>query len=518
MKNNGSQINEPSDEETVTRRNFLRAISGTVAGASILVLQPQAASAQTPSLVTPASSNAIGTGCVNVTEFPLSGTDITDELNAAIASVAKADLAPSVPRGGQILIPRGRWTTKGGHILNGSISIEGAGTNLRENTTYPWGSELQLAPISRGVYSDFVFKLNTNDSPHNCAIKNISLLLDGSNSTGLLITNDKPAPSNIKLTTLENVTFSGGDFGIKVDSKPLNKVNFECIVNRFERLTFSGCKTAFYNSTVNCGYSFDNCFFMVPANGTAIHSEYTGSISVDHCLFLGVNASAKNNTVLRTTGVFNSISFYDCQDEGITYAYQNSTNPNPLGQLTYRNCVIQSKFKFTGQGSITLDSCRVWAEDPKVGAFQDTANASVAVYLKGYTSFFCWKPLKYYGVKVGTFVNPYSRVINEAGDVGTPFIATQSDPPQPAYALNGTSRGIVKVAKGSNQVVVNNVDVRDTSIVFALLQSQDPGGAHVSSVVCELGRFTINLDKPASANLRVAFRLEWEELWSKEQP
>ena len=286
-----------------------------------------------------------------------------------------------------------------------------------------------------------MFKLDT--PRRNCSLKNLAInLTDKPSATGLLMTDGNG--DGIYYTSVENVCFFGGTYGIKVDSS----INLECILNRFERLLFIFCQTAFYCNSINGGYTFDNCFFCLPENGTALECVVMGNLSLEHCLF---EAPISNGTtILKTVGAFNNISFYDCQDEGIQYAYRNSTNFYDYISLVFRNCLIQSKLKFTAPGSVTFDSCRVGVpvEDtlPSDQTFQtfQPLGGYVKLYLRGVNNFFT--STSQTGGSPANFSNQYSQVIYEAKEIGLPVITPSGN--TGTQVINAT-RGTVNIASGN---------------------------------------------------------------------
>lgn len=524
------------DAQTVSRRNFLAKSAGVAAAtASILVIEAPAATnsgnaeklvgsaspltfdcnqAQTlTNKIIPSIDNILGTDYVNVKEFviPCGSTDITDALNDAIDSLKNAGAGTSVPRGGLILIPRGRWTTRGGHNFYPSISIEGVGTQIDPNFYgVPWGTVLKLVANTNNQYSDYMFKIDSEQ--HNCSLKNLSIDLGSTTATGLLMTNDAVRATHIKFTTVENVTIAGGDYGIKVDSKldgNGNNPNYESILHQFKRVCFLGCKTSFYSNTANSGFLIDTCYFLLPTNGIALHLVYLGSISIEHCLFVPSSGTqASNSTVLKTVGAFNSISFYDCQDEGIVYAYQNDVNPYDYISVVYRNCLIQSLFKFNAHGSVVLDSCRVYSSDTYGGAFIDSSTAAAKVYLKGQYNFFRWTPtIMYAGAPIASFNHAASRLVLESSEIGSPEIRPATET-VPAYYVINKTRGLVNIDSGSSSVLIYNNLVSADSMIFTQLHTNDSGGVTIKNVTCFGEYFYINLTGNASNKLRVAFKVE----------
>lgn len=525
-------------EETtdVSRRNFLTKGAVVAAGASILAIEslappnlnavePAAShmltndpvyteSAQTLTNKTISSAgNILGTDAVNVREFSISGTDITSALTAAINSLKNAG------RGGKILIPRGQWTTNGGHDLSSSITVEGAGVNSNGFV----GSEIQL----NANQSTFVFRVLANNQ--NCALKDLSINLSNNNANGigLLLTNYKiednsVVGTNLYFTSVTNVFFNGGAFGIKVASNEINGVstNFECILNRFEKVEFIGCKTAFYCNSINGGYTFDNCYFALPNQGTALHCIFMGNMAVEHCLFVGGQQNGAwipatdGTTILKTVGAFNNISFYDCQDENVQYTYRNDVNPYDYVPLVFRNCLIQSKLKFTAHGAVILEACHVGTPTngtPPFGAVEDSSTGRVLLYLKGTNNVYTQSIVT--GGPIANFSNVYSQIIYESKEIGLPSIQTT---PNVGYTIHNASRGIVIIPSGSTNVVVNSNLVNADSMVFAQLRDKDSGGAIISNVKCltpgtfglYFGSFQIELTKAAAANLTVGFKIE----------
>ena len=196
-------------------------------------------------------NNTLGTDYVNIREYPITGDDITDALNQAIYDLYFTGQFD----GGRILIPKGIWKSDGGHIMGDCLSIEGVGFN----SSFGYGgTEIELN-TGEGA-SSFMFKLVTDR--RNVSFRNMSInLLERPDATGILMTNAGSSGEFIYNTHIENFGIFGGKYGIKVESS--SGTQFECILNRFERITFFVCETAFYCNTINTGFTFDNCHFSI---------------------------------------------------------------------------------------------------------------------------------------------------------------------------------------------------------------------------------------------------------------
>lgn len=234
-----------------------------------------------------------------------------------------------------------------------------------------------------------------------------------------------------------------------------------------------------------------------------------GDISLNHCLFVG-NATVvggwqpviDGSTILKTVSTFNNISFFDCQDENIEFAYRNTNNPFDFIPLVFRNCLIRSKFDFTADGSVIFDSCRVAVIPGNGYAVKDSSSASVKLYLKGTYNFYTNG--SGYGANPTNFVNSLSRIIYESTNIGAPYIAPSA---LPSYTTN-SSRGIVKVPMGSTSITISNIHVTLNSLVFAQLRTNDTGGARIRDIVCSSGSFVINLSRTLATVLDIAFKIE----------
>lgn len=505
----------------LSRRNFLTkgTAAAVAAGASIIAIPATSpmnvsgATGTTPMLTNDpvytesvqtlsnktisSQNNTLGTDAINVREFSISGSDITSALNSALT------LLGSYP-GGQILIPHGTWETNGGHVVPHSVSIEGVGFNTGVTNT---GTMIKL----KTGQSSFMFKLLTDR--RNVSFKNLGINLnDTSSATGILMTNNGCTAGGYEScgfvynTCIENVGIYGGAYGIKVDS--ISNTQFECILNRFERVSFIGCTTAFYCNTVNSGFTFDNCHFYIPGGpsatgGTALNCYVVGNISLEHCLFVGVGFGANQpvtdgSTILKTTGNFNNISFYDCQDEGLQYAYQNSTNHWDIVSIVFRSCLIQSHFKFTAHGNITLDGCRC------SGTIYDSSSAVAKIFLKGVWNYYT-SPTVHSAAPLTSFVNAYSQVVYENLEVGAPVVK--------GTGVTGTqsinaSRGAVNIASGTSWVQVYNNLVRPDSLIFLQLRTYDSGGARIREVYTATDYFVIYLTQNAATELSIGFIIE----------
>lgn len=526
------------EKTNVSRRNFLSKGAGVAAGATIVAIAGTAplsakenANAENAMLANVAVYtedtqtltnktmnsyfNTLGTTALNVKEFSPSGSDITTALNSAISFLT------NFAYGGTILIPQGNWTTNGGHDLVSGIVIEGVGYK----TNILGGSEIKL----NGGASNFVFRVK---APwQNCSLRRLTIdMQNNSNAAGLLLTNHVNGTivgTNIYATNVEEVNFKYGKYGIHVDSKETNNVStdFECILNRFERVGFYFCKTGFSCNSINGGYSFDNCYFSVPTTnqpttdyGRAVYCKWVGNISFKHCLFVGNQTPEANvpptdgSTILETYGAYNNISFYDCQDENVQYYYRNSGTTQEAGNawdvpLVFRNCIIQSTFRYTSSGSVIFDACSINVTDIGSGHVKvtDTAYAAAKVYFKGLTKI-AWHFNPPLNTKLDDFVNPYSQLVYEHNHVGQPVIHPTPIFTQ-AYQFNAT-RGAVQIPQGAAYVSIYNNLVTANSLVFAQLRTYDPGGARIREVQVSGGYMQINLTQAAGAILSVGFVIE----------
>lgn len=529
----------------VTRRGFLTKGAGIAAVSSIIAIEASAETKEVNSSIQPMLANEvvyteqvqtltnktisaannnliIGTDYLNVMEFPIdmNTRNITTALNSAITALSQTG-----SRGGQILIPQGLWTSNGGHDFAQSISIEGVGFGYDEPIN-AYGTEIKLISGTPG----YMFRIKAKRN--NCSLKNLAInLTNYSNAIGLLMDNpDDGSNDNTKYTSVENVGFMGGAYGIKVFS--IGSLGFECILNRFERVNFSNCQTAFYCNSANGGYSFDNCFFQLPPYipaqgnqpekpGIAFDCEYMGNLSVNHCLFIGTtNPGAwrppiDKTTILRTTGSFNNITFYDCQDENVEFYYQSATTINhiPWAAITFRNCLIQSKFKFNAYGSVVFDSCQI-ALLPKNNLppsqnapteffpiVSDSATGAVKIYLKGLCNFYSY--LVYYGIEnsFADLQNPYSEIYKSLKP-GIPYLAPTA---QQVYTTDRLS-GIVTCPINTGIIYVNNFNVKPNSIVFT--QQRGGGGwngARISHVTCNTNQFVITMTAEATIAIDISY-------------
>lgn len=446
--------------------------------------------------------NTLGADDVFVKEFISSGVDITSSLNSAISYLTGSG------KGGRILIPQGSWTTNGGHEFGNSISIEGVG--VTSNGPYI-GTKVSLNESA----SNYVFRISANTQ--NCSLKNMHVdMTKASSATGLLMTNhhnETVVGTNIYFTAVENVQFWSGAYGIKVESQ--GTTNFECIMNRFEKVSFFQCSTSFYCNSINGGYLFDTCYFQLATpSGTGLDCQYMGSVALENCLFVGVSKSTANvppsdgSTILKTFGAYNNINFHNCQDENVEYYYQNSTNYYLDTPISFKDCIIQASFKYTASGSVIFDSCRINVTDIGSGhiTISDTNNAFVYMYLKGGTEMFEHFDPMNLNPKFENFTNAYSRTIFESNEVGLLEVALITD--NSATFVRNATRGAVNVKAGTSYTVVYNNLITTDSLVFAQLRSYDSGGARIREVQCNNGFFQINLNQNAASNLSVAFKVE----------
>lgn len=504
MTSHDDRIAAHDSETLVSRRRFLGAASAAAAGASIIVIHPTAAAAMNTQKAY--MYNVIGTDYVNVSTFPISDDgDITDELDQAIDLLKNAGEAFSLPRGGQILIPRGQWTTRGGHVIYQGVSIEGVGSVvIPGDRGVPWGTELKLVAGRKRTYPAYMFMVDAGYT--NSSMKNLSIVLGSSPSAGLLITNDSTADDTLRHTHIENVAFQGGAYGVqcKVTIHGELDSNIEALPISIHRSYFHDCKSSFYCDSVNSGFVFDTCTFLIPPDGIALECPTIGNLSVDHSVFFPSGPLDAGQTILKTEGLFNNIVFNDCQDEGLTHCYRNTSNNFAWRPLVFNNCLIQSKFKYTADGSLILNSCQVSSN-----LIEDSATGAVSLYLKGKNTFFDLNasPPVYYGGSIGTFVNAESRQVYESVHYGLPEIISPSAPVPEFYVIQ-QSRAIVNIDAGTSYIVVYNSRVTPNSMVFTQFQSFNSGAVQVRDVQCSAGSFQINLTGPTPVKLRVAFQIE----------
>lgn len=470
----------------------------------------------------PSRANIVGTDTVNVREFPITAPpspnpnnfsgDISTALNSAISYLVNSG-------GGRLLIPHGIWSTNGGHDFTSGVSIEGVGTD----TIYTDCTQIWLNS-GEGTYN-YIFRIKTPNV--NCSLKRLTLnMQDKANSIGLLMTdydaNGEFTDKYLYFTNLEEVQFLSGSYGIKVDSKENSGIstNFECIMNRFERLSFYGCNVGFYCNSVNGGYLLDSCYFNIPTGlslgASALYCKWIGYLEVSNCLFTGNQALfdddhplADDSTILKTFGGFGSIYFHNCQDERVQYFYRNDVNAWAYVPIVVKNSLIQSSFKFTGSGALILDSCQINVGKDSSGRsihVKDSSTAAVRLYYKGLNNFF------YGGGTPGIledFVNTYSQVLYESNEIGKVAVNPPTIPSTspPAYSLNVT-RGIVKITAGSYWVQVYSYLVTADTLILAQLRTFDSGGARIREVQCFAGYFQINLTQAAATDLTVGYKIE----------
>ena len=154
--------------------------------------------------------------------------------------------------------------------------------------------------------------------------------------------------------------------------------------------------------------------------------------------------------------------------------------------------MLQSKLKFTANGSVVFDACRLNGT-----LLYDTSTAFVRVLRQGLTNVYNTTTPN----KIANFVNKASYVIDEYGDFHSPA------PPTPGITEINASRGEVIIPSSASSITVYNLFVREHSLLFTQLKTFDTGGARIASVNLQWGYFVIYLNQPASADLHVAFNL-----------
>jgi hypothetical protein len=479
----------------------------------------------------PSRQNTLGTDYVNVREFSISGTDITDALNAAIYSLTNS--------GGQILIPHGNWTSKGGHDFIDAISIEGVGYHLQSGYGGTRITHIEGA-------DPYMFRIKGHI--RNCSLKNLDINMAGdANSIGLWMTDVNVDSTNIYATSLENVAFNNSDYGIKVESKlivpesPYDPYpsHFECILNRFERVSFLNCMTSFYCNSINGGYTFDNCFFRMAVGGTALDCEYMGNLALDHCLFFGTYTPivahippTDGSTILKTKGEYNNICFTDCQDENVQYTYQNHTPTySHSAPLVFRNCVIQASLKYTASGVVVFDSCKINTTnttsnttninlpDISKGVYVidtppsgNSPGAAVKLCMRGQTITFMHTipGVTLIPTKFASFGHPDSRILYEANNGDLPVINPNPTATSPlTYNIGYASRGIITITAGNSYALIQSKIATANSMIFAQLRTYASNGASIREVEALSGSFKIYLTNVApTGGLSIAFNIE----------
>ena len=518
--------------ENVSRRNFLKKGAVAAGAASILVI-PNVANAETESSTVSNAGNMVssGTACdptnpygLDLRSFSIPGdNDITTPLNDAIACLSSS----TGVRGGKILIPPGVFKTDGGHKLDQTISVEGVGVNT--NSFFNAGTIIKLNPPNKGVASE-VFLIDADTvSRYNNSLKNLTVdMSQNPDATGLLLRKLTNTPFiGIYQTTVENVIFSNGARGIAVVSgvdEYNNSYSGECILNRFERVTFSLCETAFYCNTVNSGFTFDNCFFYLTSTGTALDVELMGNMSLDHCLLVSNTPNSVSNKILRTTGQFNNISFNDCQDEGIIYSTYKDLHPFDYVPVVYRNCLIQSKMQFNANGAVLLDSCRIAANVKTCGGSSETDSSFIApiydtettcavVHLEGSNNFY-GSTSTTTDVKVAyDFKCDFSKVIYEDQHIEFPGFTPVGGAD---WIRAFDTSGIVSINAAYSYVKVYAPLITAETLIFTQLRTNDSNGALIREVINYPNinpfesYFQINLTQAAANKLDVSFKLEFK--------
>lgn len=478
------------DDRNVSRRKFLS--TGTAAVGTGILLSAGKARAETPadtSAVTTARTSSataaavddvvtttavqtlenktisagkntliIGTEYLNIRqlpEFPSSGNNITAALNAAINKLNSFGT-----RGGQILIPRGQWTSSGGHNIGDSTSIEGVHVNSSTGIGEESGTQIRMT--GSGGY---MFKIGGPTDRLNSSIKNLNVRMDDNpTATGLLMTT---SPGHrIYGAYLENVHFWSGAYGIRVTTgetlspnyrgaykdtvsysvndivnlgtvyykclSPIMGVSppnpeywaqsgvmgeFECILNVFNRVQFVGCKVAFYCETVNSGFEFNSPYVYLPATSDAVgfYCYTLGSLTVNNHLCVTNFVPNNGATILYTVGAYNTIAFQNGgQDELIQYLYRNAGNNYSFSPIVFRNCLIQSEINVTANCSFVSDSNHFvnFIGSPN---FKDSSSAWCKLYLMGKNAVETrnqQQQILYGQEAIAQFVNPNSAVIN----------------------------------------------------------------------------------------------------------
>jgi len=454
----GSEVHA---EET-TAENLLAAANSTTSIVDDVVTTTATQTLTNKTISAESNNLIIGTEYLNLRQmsgFPTgSNTDITTALNNAITR-----LNTYGTRGGQILVPRGQWTSSGGHNIGDSTSIEGVHVNSSTGIGEESGTQIRMT--GSGGY---MFRIGgaTTDSL-NCSIKNLNIRMDDNpTATGLLMST--ASGHRIYGTYLENVHFWGGDYGIRVATGAALQTNyrgvyksnisydvndvvnigavyykallasinknpttnptywqqtalmgeFECIMNVFNRVQFVGCRVAFYCETNNSGFEFNTPYVYLQPNSDSVgfYCYLVGTLTVNnHLCVTNSNAPANGATILYTVGGYNNIAFQNGgQDEQIQYLYRNSTNHYSFSPIVFRNCLIQSEIKVTANTSFVSDSNHFvnFQGSPN---FKDSSSAWCKIYLMGKNGVETrdqYQAILYGQEVLAQFVNSNSAIIN----------------------------------------------------------------------------------------------------------
>jgi hypothetical protein len=482
------------NEKSVSRRNFLAAGSAVVAS-SVLISAPDAKAetkaetkaeeliakpVNTPPLaeevvtttarqtlenktISAESNNLIiGTEYLNIRQMPgfPSGVGTDNDITAPLTNAINR-LKTFGTRGGQILIPRGLWTSSGGHDLGDSTSVEGVGVNSSTGTGEQSGTEIQMKPGG-----SHMFRIGGPGERLNCSIKNLVVRMNNNpTATGLLMTTN--SGQRIYGTYLENVQFWGGDYAIKVItgaglensyrgpynagttyqvndltnigatyyrciSTAFNQYpatspafweyaasmgNFECILNVFNRVTL-GCRVGLYCETNNSGFEFNTPYIYLPltADAVAFYCYIMGSLTVNNYLAVSNPPGLSTGpTLLYTVGAYNTILFQNGgQDENVRFLYRNALNNYSFAPIVFRSCLIQSEIKITANSSFVSDS-NTFVNFIGSPNFKDSPTGWCKLYLMGKNAVQTRDQNQniLYGQEVlQAFSNPNSAVIN----------------------------------------------------------------------------------------------------------
>lgn len=289
--------------------------------------------------------------------------DATKPINNLIASLGASG-------GGEALIPIGMWKTSGNIVLPLNCTLRGVG-NLYSGIKLTSNNQpiIKIQSIVNQHVGDF-------------AVKNLNLDCSGvTGGTGLLLTG--VYPWSAKHILLEDLRFTGGDVGIDFNA---TDSAWELQHLSVIRPQFVGCGIAYRGNSLNSDVVLDTPLFYLPVGGTGIYVGAVGSLTVRNPNIFGSSVSppnvppTDNSTFLYLFGARNNITVTGGQDENIEYYLRTSTNAYPIGVLSLKDNLIQSKLKASANTTLISEGNTIVYTS--AGAYQNDSGVAFVIYSK----------------------------------------------------------------------------------------------------------------------------------------
>ncbi len=299
----------------------------------------------------------------------------TDNYAAFAAAIA------SLPNGGKIYIPAGRYKLTDELAVHSGLTIKGAG-HVNYYYGVPSGSEtptflyqdtnskaiFTLAGVSEIHLSDMSLSANPNPttSPH---ASRIGIDMESSGADGLFT------------VTIDRITFYDLDKGISVnDTTAPNTSDWNASPVTIRDCTFYACGDGIYFNTNNAdAWLIMNTNFYVTDNSNGVYIVRSGFVTMISCAGGGWDASPINRVWLRVDDVMDNIQLINCQCENTTYmmVVEGST-ADVYRPITFNGCIVEDDIylnrscHFISIASRYTNQVYAHGDNIKIDTFADT--------------------------------------------------------------------------------------------------------------------------------------------------